>query len=109
MTNKQQTTLAAGALAIGATLVARRLRVARRIDFRGRVVLITGGSRGLGLCIARQLGTNGARLAIAARNESELERAQQELRSRDVDATTFVCDIANRDHAERLVDQVFAQ
>jgi NAD(P)-dependent dehydrogenase (short-subunit alcohol dehydrogenase family) len=109
MTTKQQTTLAAGAIALGAALVARRLRAARRIDFRGRVVLITGGSRGLGLCLARQFGSEGARIAIAARNESELERAREELKSRGVDATSFVCDVTNRDHAQRLVDQVFAQ
>jgi NAD(P)-dependent dehydrogenase (short-subunit alcohol dehydrogenase family) len=109
MTNKQQTALAAGAIAIGAALVARRVKAARTIEFRDRVVLITGGSRGLGLCLARQFGADGARLAIAARNESELERARQELQSHDIDVATFVCDLANRDHAQRLVDQVFAQ
>src|SRR4030095_8924194 len=85
MTNRQQTTLAAGALAIGAALLARGLRSKRRIEFHSRVVLITGGSRGLGLCLARQFGAEAARVAIAARNESELERAREELKTRGVD------------------------
>ncbi|PYQ98531.1 MAG: hypothetical protein DMF97_12445, partial [Acidobacteria bacterium] len=69
MTSKQQTAVAASAVAIGAALVARRFRSGRAIQFQNRSVLITGGSRGLGLLLARELGREGARLTLAARDE----------------------------------------
>jgi NAD(P)-dependent dehydrogenase (short-subunit alcohol dehydrogenase family) len=109
MTTKQRTAIAAGALTVGAALLARGLRAARAIDFRGRSVLITGGSRGLGLLLAREFGREGARVLLAARNEAELDRARGELRARGIEASIFVCDVANRDQAGRLVDQIVAR
>ena len=108
MTRKQETALAAGALTFGAVLLSRRLRAARRFDFRGASVLITG-ARGLALEMARQLGQEAARITIAARVERELERAKQDLAERGIDAATVVCDIGNRDAAQRLVREVVAR
>ena len=55
------------ALAAGAVLAVRGIaRLARRIEFRDRVVVLTGGSRGLGLAMARQLAAAGAKLVICA-------------------------------------------
>jgi short-subunit dehydrogenase len=68
--------LAASVLA-GAWLVRR----ARSYPLQGRNALITGGSRGLGLEIARVLVAKGASVAIVARDESELARAAQSLRA----------------------------
>ncbi len=65
----------------------------RRFDFCNRVVVITGGSRGLGLVMARQLADEGARLAICARDEKELIRAAEDLRARGAEVFTYVCDI----------------
>ena len=73
MTKTQQTAVAAGAVAVGAALVNRALRARRRIDFKDKTVLITG-ARGLALQIARQLGADGARVMLAARDQSELDR-----------------------------------
>jgi len=106
MTNKQQTALAASALAVGAALLARGLRGARSIDFKGRTVVITGGSRGLGLLIARQLGAEGARIVIVARSDEELQRAREDLKTRGVDVTAITCDVGVRADAERLIDEV---
>src|SRR5437763_2591887 len=50
-----------------------------RYDFHGKVVLVTGGSRGLGLVLARQLAEQGARVAICARDEDELRRAADDV------------------------------
>jgi short-subunit dehydrogenase len=101
--------MAAGAITVGAALMTRALRASRTIDFRGKSVLITGGSRGLGLCVARELGEEGARLTLAARSQPELERARQELESRGIEVQTIVCDLGVRDQAETLVDQVVAR
>ena len=100
MTSKQQTALAASALTIGAALLARGLRTARAIDFRGRSVLVTGGSRGLGLLIARELGRQGARVTIAARDRAELERARADLVARGVEVDIVPCDIRHRDEQQ---------
>jgi hypothetical protein len=76
--NRRRFELAAaglGAFFIGRALLGRL----GRYELRDKVVLITGGSRGLGLVIARRLAAEGARLAICARDEAELERAHDEL------------------------------
>jgi len=85
-----------GGIALGAWLVGSALaRQRRKLDFQGKVVVITGGSRGLGLEMARILAQEGARLAILARNEPELElvRAELEIHSKMV----RVRDLAGRD------------
>jgi NAD(P)-dependent dehydrogenase (short-subunit alcohol dehydrogenase family) len=109
MTNKQQTAVAAGALTLGAALIARSRRASRAMDFRGKSVVITGGSRGLGLLIAREVGLNGADVTIAARDDAELLRARQDLTSRGVNASTVVCDVGRREEAERLIEQAIAK
>jgi len=70
--------LAAG---LGAVTMAATLWANRRgsYELAGRVVLITGGSRGLGLILARQAVAEGARVALCARDGAELERARQDL------------------------------
>jgi NAD(P)-dependent dehydrogenase (short-subunit alcohol dehydrogenase family) len=76
------------------------------MDIDGRVALITGGSRGLGLLIARQLGRSGARVILVARDQAELERAQAELRRNDVDASIVVADVGAPAEAQRIVADV---
>lgn len=102
--------LAAGAACGIAGGVALRayLRHARKISFRNRVVLITGGSRGLGLVMARQLAQEGARLAICARDGAELSRAEAELRQLNADVFTQVCDVTRQDEANKLIDDAQA-
>jgi len=103
MTRTQQTALAAGALAIGGALLSRGVRATRRMDFNRRVVVITGGSRGLGLLVARQLADEGAIIIIAARDKAELERAHEDLARRGNETHVVVCDVAVREQAERLI------
>jgi NAD(P)-dependent dehydrogenase (short-subunit alcohol dehydrogenase family) len=93
----------------GAYLVARGLRSSRRIDFHGRSVVITGGSRGLGLLIARQLAAEGARLTLAARDQAELDRAREELAAQGADVTAVVCDVGIREDAERLIQDAISR
>jgi NAD(P)-dependent dehydrogenase (short-subunit alcohol dehydrogenase family) len=75
-------------------------------SFRGKTVLVTGGSRGLGLVIARELVARGARVAICARTLSDLRTAEDELRSRGGDVISVVCDVTDPDQVAAMVDQV---
>ena len=109
MTKTTRRALMAGGVAMGAALAARGVRAARSISFRGRSVVITGGSRGLGLVLARQFGREGARITVAARDEAELERARQDLEERGVDVAVVVCDVRDRDQARSLIDHVVAR
>lgn len=77
-----------------------------RLD--GRVALVTGGSRGLGLQMAEALGEMGCRVAISARKSDELAEAQQHLRARGVTALTFVSDLQQPAQIPDLVAAVRA-
>jgi NAD(P)-dependent dehydrogenase (short-subunit alcohol dehydrogenase family) len=98
------------AAAVGAGIFAFSAvrRRASRMEVDGRVALITGGSRGLGLAIARELGSLGARVIIAARDADELERARQDLESRGVHVSVIPRDLTNRDEARSLVEDAVA-
>jgi len=96
----------AGALALGATAV-YKLRADR---LRGKVVLITGGSRGLGLAMAEEFGRRGAKLALTARNIEELERARTLLLERGAaksaeDIFIFPGDLSEQEHADEVIQQ----
>jgi NAD(P)-dependent dehydrogenase (short-subunit alcohol dehydrogenase family) len=92
--------IAAGAL-IGGVLLLTAKR-ARRYSFRDRVVLITGGSRGLGLILARKLLAEGASVCICARDKEELERAEAEL-SELGRVYSMVCDVRRKEDCEIAV------
>lgn len=75
---REQKVLAGLAAGAALALIGSRIARARRgIEFGGRNVVITGGSRGLGLVLARKLAAQGARLALLARDERELDRAKR--------------------------------
>ena len=78
-------------------------------DLTGRVALVTGGSRGLGLQIARALGEYGAVLALAARKQEELDAAVEALAGSGIAACGFPADLgapgAAADLAGRVLDR----
>lgn len=77
----------------------------REMDLEGKTVLITGGSRGLGLVLAREFARHGARLSICARDERELENARSELENRGAAVLAVPCDVAHRDQVEAWVER----
>src|ERR1700694_5065968 len=74
-------------------------------DFKGEVVLVTGGSRGLGLEIAPAFGYAGAQVVITARREQWLTEAEKYLRDRAISAYAMTCDVANASSVEKMVQQ----
>jgi NAD(P)-dependent dehydrogenase (short-subunit alcohol dehydrogenase family) len=94
-----------GSLAVmsGALLLEGMLRP--RYSFRGKNVLITGGSRGLGLVIARQLAREGARVIICSRTAHQVQRAQEELVGMGAEVLAFTCDITDRVDVYSMIDQ----
>ncbi len=76
------------------------------MDFRHKTVVITGGSRGLGLEMARLLAQEGANLAICARDEDELDRARAELHQYGVSVYAQTCDITDKRQVEDFIEQV---
>ncbi len=82
------------------------MTVRELFELKGRVALVTGGSRGLGLQIAQALGEMGARMAISARKPAELEDAKSLLATHGVDALTVVNDLGRPDQVPALVEAV---
>ncbi len=104
--------VAAGFLmgAAGATIGARALyRRTRKYTLQDKVVLITGGSRGLGLALAEEFAARGARLAICARDKDELSRARTQLERGGTEALDLVCDVGDREDVGHLVEAVHAK
>ncbi len=99
------TACAVGVGAAFALLGAFRTR-ARRRKLSGQVVLITGGSRGFGLALAREFGNLECRIALCARDGDELKRAQEALALDCREVFTVLCDISDRDGVAAMVDAV---
>lgn len=75
-------------------------------DLTGKVAVITGGSRGLGLQMAEALGEQGAKLAISARKQHELDEAQKHLETLGIEVMTIAADMSKREDIPGFVDQV---
>lgn len=95
------------AAGLGAVLLAKTIiNKTREIDLRDKVVLITGGSRGLGLVLARQFAAEGAKIAICARDLEELELASEDLKQRGADVFYAPCDLQNKAEIGQMVNAV---
>jgi NAD(P)-dependent dehydrogenase (short-subunit alcohol dehydrogenase family) len=78
----------------------------RKYDLKGKVVLITGGSRGLGLVLARHFADKGARLAICARTIEHLGQAHVELKERGAEVLTLTADVTDREQVQKTIQKV---
>jgi NAD(P)-dependent dehydrogenase (short-subunit alcohol dehydrogenase family) len=109
---------AARAIAVAATLgaaglVLRLRRRAKGEPLAGRVAVVVGGSRGLGLAIARELIERGCRVAICGRDEDTVERAREDLLARaeiqgGTPVVAGVCDATDEVEVARFLELVLA-
>src|SRR4051812_24594341 len=93
------------ALALGATAVAaqKAYKRANALDLRGKRAVVTGGSRGLGFALAQELRAQGARVAICARGEEQLNTARAKLGD---DVVAIPCDVGDRAEVEAFLEEV---
>lgn len=97
------TALAAGA---GAAVAANVTKKSKPYTFMDKSVVITGGSRGLGLIMARLLADEGARVTILARTQEQLDRAAQDISLGGADVLAFRCDVTDRQQLENTLRRV---
>jgi NAD(P)-dependent dehydrogenase (short-subunit alcohol dehydrogenase family) len=97
--------LLASILLFVAWLITRAIRTVR-YSLRDKVALITGGSRGLGLVLARQICAEGGKVALIARDAGELSRAKADLVPRGGVVLTVQCDLFDAAQIESAVRQV---
>ena len=91
-----------GAVLVGREIWSRSRTIAR---FTGQVVVITGGSRGLGFAIAEEFAWRGAKLVICGRDPEILHEAEQRLLATGAEVLALQCDIARQYEAENLIRQ----
>jgi len=72
-------------------------------DLSGQVALVTGGGRGIGADIARELATAGMRVVVSARSANQIEAVAEEIGGRAI-----VADVSRRDEVDRMFDEAGA-
>lgn len=77
------------------------------LKLKNKVALVTGASRGLGYAVARQLGLEGARVAVNSRNPEKIQNAAQQLSSETgSEVSGFAGDVVNPTYPEQLIVEV---
>lgn len=77
-------------------------------DFDNKAAIITGGSRGIGLAIARELGGRGAKIALCARGAGRLERSRAELTASGIETIAVAADVTSPGDCRRVIDETIA-
>ena len=103
----RNTGLALVAAGLASAIAFRAKGIRRAFAYSGKSVVVTGGSRGLGFVLARQLAAEGARLTLIARDENELRRAADDIRGRHPSADVLLvrADVGQREDVERAISQ----
>ena len=77
--------------------------ISQLFDLTGRVAIVTGGSRGLGLEMAEGLAEAGARLMLCARRREWLDPTLEGMRARGLETEGMLCDVSNKSEVEAVV------
>jgi short-subunit dehydrogenase len=95
---------ASGLFSLLGLKILKNIYFSMRLD--GKVVLITGGSRGLGLILARKIASKNATVVICARDQKELERAEIEIEKVGGKVLSLVCDISDLSQVRSMIQEV---
>ena len=79
------------------------------LELKGKVVLVTGASKGIGKAIAEAFAAEGSNVVLNARNQQELEQVAQEIQRRGGNALAIAADVMQADEVQRLVQQAIAR
>lgn len=85
------------------------MHVQELFSLKGRVAIVTGGSRGLGLEIAHGLGEAGASVVVTARRQEWLGPAEAELKEAGIEATALACDVAKAEDVASIVQETLTR
>jgi len=97
--------------ALGAGIYGLKSAVGHLFDYdlKHKTVLITGGSRGLGLVMAREFAREGSRLALCARDEQELDQARRDLEQLGAEVMAIRCDVTNKNDVNQMISTVHSR
>ena len=78
------------------------------VSMKDRVAIVTGGSKGIGIAVARRFAESGARVAILARGADDLKAAREQLAKDGLEVRDYVCDVAKAADISRTYEKVAA-
>jgi len=107
MTRQRNELLALLTISAGIWATSAALRRRRVYTLRDKIVLITGGSRDLGLALAREFVHEGARIVICGRDSNTLKRAQRELATQPSQTLAIPCDVTDQQQVSQLIRTVY--
>lgn len=99
---------AAGLALVSGVLAYKVYQHLNKFSLKGKVVLITGGSRGLGLAIAKEAAGQGAKLVLCARTQSQLDKAKHDLEATGATVFTVVTDLTDQQQVSEMVAKCMA-
>ncbi|MGD9558082.1 MAG: SDR family NAD(P)-dependent oxidoreductase [Mangrovibacterium sp.] len=98
--------MGAATSAVAAAALKMAIRSLNWYNLEDKVVLVTGGSRGLGLILARQLAEKKARVAICSRSREDLDKVTPELSAAARQFMAIDCDITDKGQVDRMITEV---
>ncbi len=85
------------------------MKVQELFSLKDKVIIVTGGSKGLGLMMAEGLAEAGANLVLCARNQEECEQAADQIREIGGKTLALRCDVIDQDEVNALVKQTVSE
>nr|WP_299344975.1 glucose 1-dehydrogenase [Allomuricauda sp.] len=83
--------------------------ITSKFDLTGKVAIVTGSSKGIGLSIAQGLAENGAKVVISSRKQEAVEAVAKEFRSKGLEAIGIACHIGDSEQRKNLVQKTLSE